>query len=444
LRRDLARIVGDEFALEGNTQNRRFAHDMSDRSGLRGRADAVVFPANTEQVAAVVAWSYSRGVPVIPRGGGTGYTGGSTPIHGGVIIALERLCAVHAFDPLLWRMHVGCAVTTARVQRLARENGLYFPVDPGAAEESQIGGNVATNAGGPHCFKYGTMRAWITGLTAVLPPGDIASFGGPVRKDVSGYDLIGLMSGSEGTLGVITDVWLRLIPRPVTSRPVCAVVPDAAACQQAIHLVLASGVVPAAIEYLDAATMKEVGAGFPGGHLPGSGFLVIAEVDSCSNDADALIEALGSDSLTPDPRDLWRWRDGVSHAMTARLGRKISEDVVVPLDRFAEAVDRTLELGFQHQVEACSWGHAGDGNLHSTFLFSPDRPDEARRAHAAAEAMLEVAVEMGGTISGEHGVGILKAGHLRNQWNAAAVQAHEAIKATLDPKNLMNPGKKRP
>jgi FAD/FMN-containing dehydrogenase len=276
-----------------------------------------------------------------------------------------------------------------------------------------------------------------------LPPGDVASFGGPVRKDVAGYDLIGLLTGSEGTLGVITDVWLRLIPRPLTSRSVCAIVHDAAACEEAIHLVLASGVVPAAIEYLDAATMKEVGAGFPGGLSPGRGFLVIAEVDSCDDDVNALTEALGAASFTPNPRELWRWRDGVSHVMTARLGRKVSEDVAVPLERFADAVDRTRELGVQHQVEACSWGHAGDGNLHSTFLFSPDRPSEASRAHAA-EAMLDVAVELGGTISGEHGVGVLKNGHLRKQWNRAAVQAHEAIKATLDPQNLMNPGKKRP
>jgi FAD/FMN-containing dehydrogenase len=443
LRTDLARIVGDDFALIGDAQSGRFGHDMSERSNLRGRADAVVLPRDEDEVAQVVAWSYRRGVPLIPRGGGTGYAGGATALDGGVVVALERLRSVHAFDPLLWRLRVGAGTTTATVQRLTRENGLYFPVDPGAAEQSQIGGNVATNAGGPHCFKYGTTRAWVTGLTAVLPPGEIASFGGPLRKDVAGYDMIGLLTGSEGTLGIVTDVWLRLIPRPERAVPVSAVFPNAREGVAAIEAVLASGVVPAALEYLDGETFKAAGSGFPGS-VSDPGFLVIADVDSGPEDAASLREALGPGSFSPDPESLWRWRDGVSHVITGIRGRKISEDVAVPIDRLAEAVDRTLDIGAQYGIPGCSWGHAGDGNLHSTFMFSPTQPDEARRAYAAGQAILEMAIELGGTISGEHGIGVLKNGFLRQQWNRAATNAHLAVKATFDPKNLLNPGKKLP
>ena len=189
---------------------------------MRGVAEAVVRPADAEQVAAVVAWCGENEVPIVPRGGGTGWAGGAVPRGSGVVMALERLNRVRRLDPLQWRMCAEAGVTTATVQRLARENGLYYPPDPGAAESSQIGGNVATNAGGPHCFKYGVTGAWVTGLEVVLAGGEIVRFGGPVRKDVAGYDLRSLMIGSEGTLGIITAVWLRLIPALPDPLPVAA------------------------------------------------------------------------------------------------------------------------------------------------------------------------------------------------------------------------------
>ncbi|MGH3266862.1 MAG: FAD-binding oxidoreductase, partial [Trebonia sp.] len=227
LERDLASIVGADSVHGGDVS--AYRADTTETMGLIGRADAVVLPGSAEQVAAVVAWCYERDVAVVPRGGGTGFAGGATPVSGGVVVGLERLTRVRAFDPLLWRIQVEAGVSTATVQRLARENGLVFPVDPGAGETSQIGGNVATNAGGPHCFKYGVTRAWLTGVEAVLAPGELVTLGGPVRKDVAGYDLVGLLCGSEGTLGVITAVWLKLMPAPPCALPVCAFLPDARA-----------------------------------------------------------------------------------------------------------------------------------------------------------------------------------------------------------------------
>lgn len=437
---DLRRLLGAEHVLDG-AGAREELHDMT---LVRGRADAVVRPGSAEEVAALVAWCCERGVAIVPRGGGTGFAGGATPLDGGVVVALDRLDRVRAFDPLLWRIDVEAGVRTATVQRLARENGLVFPVDPGAAEQSQIGGNVATNAGGPHCFKYGVMRTWVLGLEAVLAPGELVRLGGPVRKDVAGYDLVGLLCGSEGTLGIVTAAWLRLMPAPPVALPVCGVFPDAAAGAAAIERVLGSGVLPAAIEYLDGATLRLAGAGFPGGLPQGANFLVIAEADGSEAEALELAEALGEGALRPGPAELWRWRDGVSHAVSAQRGGKLSEDVAVPVDRLAEAVERTLEIGARHGLEACSWGHAGDGNLHSTFLLAPEDEDQRRRAGAAAQELMAMAIELGGTVSGEHGVGVLKNGFLSRQWAPAAVAAHRAVKAALDPRGVLNPGKKLP
>jgi glycolate oxidase subunit GlcD len=447
---DLARIVGAEHVLDPAAP---YLADASVASGVRGRADLVVRPGDAEQVAAVVRWCYARGVPIVPRGGGTGYAGGAVPLDGGVVLALERLRAIRSFDPLLWRMHVEAGVTTATVARLARENGLLYPPDPGAAESSHIGGNAATNAGGPHAFKYGVTGAWVTGVEAVVAAGELVALGGPVRKDVAGYDLRSLLIGSEGTLGVITALWLRLIPAPEAALPVAAAFPDARAGAEAIEAVLASGVVPAAIEYLDAGTVDAAAATFPAPLDGDRRFLLLVEADGTRAEAEAAARevrgALGGAVVhapaTPaDVRAFWEWRSAVSHAVTARRGGKLSEDVAVPVDRLADAIEETVAIGSRHGLEACSWGHAGDGNLHSTFLLTPGDSEQRARADAAAQELFAMAVRLGGTVSGEHGVGLLKNGQLRRQWSPAAVALHRSVKAALDPKGLLNPGKKLP
>jgi glycolate oxidase subunit GlcD len=418
--------------------------DATTSMGLRGRADAVVAPRGAEEVCAVVAWCYERGVAIVPRGGGTGFAGGAVPVDGGVVVSLERLDRVRSFDPLLWRMEAEAGVTTATVRRLARENGLWFPVDPGAAEQSQLGGNIATNAGGPHAFKHGVTGRWVTGLEAVVAPGELIRVGGPVRKDVAGYDLRALLIGSEGTLGIVTAAWLRFVPAPPVRLPVCAFYAGVEAGCEAVERLLASGVVPAVIEYLDAGTLAAAAGSFPGDVPPEPGFLVITESDVSESEAAMLEEALGVAAQRPDAAALWRWRDGVSIAVTAARGGKLSEDVAVPLDRLAEAIAGTVEIGARHRLEACSWGHAGDGNLHSTFLLAPGDADELRRAEAAVEELFALAISLGGTISGEHGVGWLKRGWLSRQWDDGAVRLHRAVKDALDPKGLFNPGKKAP
>jgi glycolate oxidase subunit GlcD len=448
---ELRALVGD--AGVGDADDRRWARDATESQGLEGKPDAVVLPASTEEVRTVLAWCCAHDVPVVPRGGGSGFAGGAVPVHGGVVVALDRMTRVRSFDPLLWRIHVEAGLRTSELRRIARESGLLFPPDPGAAEQSQIGGNIATNAGGPHAFKYGVTGRWVTGLEAVVPPGEVVEVGGPLRKDVAGYDLKSLLIGSEGTLGIVTAAWLRLIPAPEAALPVIASYPDVRMGCAAIERVLGSGIQAAALEYLDAGALAAAGAAAPF-DVPSGAFAVIAEADGTTAEtaavATALREALGEGSLTlhapvaaADVAALWRWRDGVAIAVTAQRGGKMSEDVVVPLERLGEAIDATLEIGARHGLEACSWGHAGDGNLHATFLVDAHAPAELERASAAAAELFATVARMGGSISGEHGLGWVKRGHLGHQWNDATLRLHRAVKQAIDPQGLMNPGKKQ-
>jgi glycolate oxidase subunit GlcD len=446
----VADVVAPESLVEPQG---RYLTDLMGR-GVVGTAEAIVFPATTEEVAAVMRWCYENDTPLTARGGGTGLAGGAIPVEGGILIGFERLNRVRQFDPLLWRMHVEAGVTTADVHRLARESGLRFPPDPGAAELSQIGGNIACNAGGPHAFKYGVTGHWVTGLEAVVPPGEIVTVGGPLRKDVAAYDLKSLLVGSEGTLGLITAAWLRLTPAPELELPVVALYRDADAGVSAIERILGSGVVPAAVEYLDGVTLEYSGAAYPFGIPDGGSFMVITEADGSRAEATRvageLREALAEDAVAvhaptepSDVSDLWRWRSGVAFAIIAQRGGAYSEDVAVPLDRLRDVARETLEIAGRHGVPGLTFGHAGDGNIHSTFLFSPDDPDEERRADDACHELFELALRLGGTVSGEHGIGWLKRGQLEHQLGPRGYDLHLRIKQAFDPKNLLNPGKKR-
>jgi len=281
----------------------------------------------------------------------------------------------------------------------------------------------------------------------------VVEVGGPLRKDVAGYDLKALLIGSGGTLGVITAAWLRLVPAPEAAAPVIGVYAGVAAGCAAIERVLGEGIQAAALEYLDGGALRAAGGSFPIPLPDGAGFAVIAEADGSAAEtaalAAALREALAPGALalhapaTPsEVAALWRWRDGVAHAVTAQRGGKMSEDVALPLDRLHEGIEATLAIGARHGLEACSWGHAGDGNLHATFMVDAGNPGELARATAAADDLFAAVARMGGTISGEHGLGWVKRGQLSKQWNAATLRLHRGVKAAIDPTNVMNPGKK--
>ena len=446
---ELASVVSAESLVEPQG---RFLADLMGR-GVVGSADAVVMPSTTAEVAAVMRWCYEHDVPLTARGGGTGLAGGAIPVAGGIVVGFERLNRVRRCDPRLWRMHVAAGVTTGDVQRLARETGLRVPPDPGAAELSQIGGNIACNAGGPHAFKYGVTGHWVTGIEAVVPPGEVVTIGGPLRKDVAAYDLKSLLVGSEGTLGLVTAAWLRLMPAPEVELPVVGLYRDADAGIGAIERVLASGTVPAAVEYLDGETLRVSGDAYPFGVPTDGGFMVITEADGAAAEARRaaaeLREALGDDAVAvhaPESPDdvsaLWRWRAGVAFAILAQRGGAFSEDVAVPLDRLRDVARETLAIGERHDVPALSFGHAGDGNIHATFLFAPDGEGEEQRADDACRDLFDLALSLGGSVTGEHGIGWLKRGQLERQLGPTGYELHTRIKNAFDPKGLLNPGKK--
>jgi FAD/FMN-containing dehydrogenase len=398
-------------------------------------------------------------------------------VHGGVVCSLERLRRVRELEPGLWRMFPEAGVSTYDVQRLARENGLMFAPDPGAAEQSQIGGNVATNAGGPHALKYGVTGAYVAGLEAVLAPGELVNVGGWAAKDVAGYDIKSLLVGSEGTLGVITAVRLRLLPAPAVAIPLVVFMATRADGCAAMCSVLAAGLRPSVLDFMDGETLRILAAAYRGVGVdkgmacasvaradpagrgasadevvvpPDAGFALICELDGSREDVQAqrkeLLELLGDGALAvhepADPRALWRWRDGANPAVTAARGAKVSEDVVFPLERLQEGLERFERIAGAHALRSCAWGHGGEGNVHATVLVDPSSEPDLDAAEAVGDELFALVVELGGSIAGEHGVGWLKRGRLESQWDPRALELHEQIKRAFDPQGLLNPGKK--
>jgi glycolate oxidase subunit GlcD len=446
---ELGGLVGSEHVLDGEAAA-GYDSDATNRPGVAARAQAVVRPGSAGEVAAVLAWCYEHDVAIVPRGGGTGLTGGAVAMDGGIVLSLERLRAIRELSPELWRMYVEAGVSTRDVQRLARENGLMFAPDPGAADQSQIGGNVATNAGGPHALKYGVTGRWVAGLEVALAPGELVELGGWARKDVAGYDLTSLLIGSEGTLGVITAVRLRLLPaREATAVLVVFLSSRERGCEAMLE-VIGAGLEPSALEFIDGVTLQILAGGYPGEVPPDAGFALIVELDGSHADVQASLSAArgllapGAVAIEepPDVAALWRWRDGANGVVAGARGGKVSEDVVFPVERLGEGLALFEEIADRHGVRSCAWGHGGDGNVHATVLVDPASDSELRAAAAVGEELFELVVELGGSIAGEHGIGWSKSGRLQLQWPAAAVELHEQLKRAFDPKNLLNPGKK--
>jgi glycolate oxidase subunit GlcD len=449
----LARIVG-----EGNVRvpaPSEHLRDATQSRAVRGSALASVSPGDHEQVAAVVRWCATQGLAVVPRGGGTGYSAGAVPAGDAIVIATDRLTGAAQVSPEAWRGTFPAGMTTAEVHRRCRESGLFFAPNPGSAESCYIGGNVATNAGGPRSFRYGTTRAWVTGLEVVLGDGRVVRVGGSARKNVETLDFVGLLCGSEGTLGVITEVTLRLQPAPEAELPVLAVYADREAGLEALRFAMASGVVPAALEFLDAGALHAARATLPGGLPRGAAFAVLTETLGTENvaqsEAATLRKALAPAALSVlsprsrrDVQALWRWRSGVSLAVTAAVGGKLSEDITVPTERLGEALAAIDRIRVDAGVDVTSWGHAGDGNIHATVIADHTDPEALEVAEAVAGRLLALPAALNGALSGEHGIGRLKLAAAANQLNPDVLALQRAVKAAFDPFEIMNPGVKIP
>ncbi len=451
-RRDLARIVGDG-AVQVPVADRSLLRDMTETRGLAGDALGAVFPGSTDEVAAVVRWCAGTRVPFVPRGGGTGYAGGAMPDAGSLVIALARMTRVREAVPQAWRMTVEAGLSTRGLQQAAAGEGLWFAPNPGAAEQSQLGGNIATNAGGPRSFRHGTVRSFVTGVELVLSSGEVLVAGGAARKNVETLDLTGLACGAEGTLGVITAAWLRLLPRPEVILPLVALYPDRRAGVAALEAAMACGCVPTALEFVDERAFAAAAATYPRDAARGS-FAVITESAGpaaiARAERDILVEALTPGATVVDAPDspgeqraLESWRDGVSPAVVAVRGGKVSEDFAVPFDRLGEALDMIERIGRENGAEVACWGHAGDGNVHASVLV--DRGDAAalRWAETVADAFHAVPRALGGSLSAEHGIGLVKL-EAAAALPPALLRAQRAVVDALDPAHLANPGRKIP
>lgn len=422
-----------------------------DASGLGAfLPDAVVFASSREDVQEVFRIASRHHVPVTPCGARTGKSGGSLPVRGGIALSLERMDRILDFRPADLTMVVEPGVITGAIMARAEEAGLFYPPDPNSWPHCTIGGNVAENAGGPRALKYGVTRDYVLGLEAVLPSGELVRTGTQTIKGVAGYDLTGLLVGSEGTLAVITQIVLQLIPRPREVATALCIFPDAVSAGRAVAEIFVAGILPRTLELLDDCALRAVGEGAP---FPAdAGAALIAETDG--DDADAVfasLERLGGICMEAGALDvlvaqgehqreaIWGHRRILSESLRKLHPRKISEDVVVPRSKIPEAIARFKAIGAEAGLTVATYGHAGDGNLHANVLY--DDEDEVPRVEACVEALVRATLDLGGTITGEHGVGLAKAEFLPWEQGAETIALQKHLKRVFDPLGILNPGK---
>ena len=421
----------------------------------RGRAaDLIVLPQNTGEVAAVVRACVEHRIPMVPRGAGTGYTGGAVPTSGGVVISLERMNRILEIDEANLIAIVEPNVITGDLQDAVEKVGLFYPPDPASLRQSVIGGNVAECAGGPRAFKYGTTKRYVLALEAVLPTGEVIHTGSKAVKNVVGYDLTQLLVGSEGTLAIITKITLRLVPKPPSRATLSASFKTVRHAVDAVSALIARRAVPAAIELVDEDSLRAVES-YVGRPVvpPGAGALLIVECDGTAAGVEEEIENVGeacrataalgvTRAANDDERDaLWHVRRQLSLALRATGLLKINHDVVVPRGRVPELFDVIAELKQRHALRIASFGHAGDGNIHVNLMVNKDDPQERARAAQAERELFERVVSLEGSISGEHGIGFAKARYLPIELSADEIALMKRLKTAFDPNGILNPGK---
>jgi glycolate oxidase len=422
----------------------------------RGRpADFVVLPADTAEVAAIVRVCAERRIPMVPRGAGTGYTGGAVPADGGVVISLERMHRILEIDASNLVAVVQPYVITGDLQDAVESVGLFYPPDPASLRRSTIGGNVAECAGGPQAFKYGTTKRYVLGLEAVLPTGEVVRTGGKAVKNVVGYDLTQLLVGSEGTLAIITAIILRLIPKPPAHATLRATFPSVAAAAAAVNNIVRLRVVPAALELIDGDSLEAVARNLSDRSLApeGTAALLLIEVDgieeAITEEArlveQACLEAGATEVLRArgeqEREDLWRVRRELSLSLRMIASLKFNHDVVVPKGRIPELFTLIGRIKSDYRLRVPCFGHAGDGNIHVNFMVDADDEEEIARAHAAEEVLFAGVVALEGSISGEHGIGFSKARFLPLELSGEEIALMKRVKMAFDPHGILNPGK---
>jgi glycolate oxidase len=449
----LRAIVGKDDLLTSREALLCYAYDATCLTAL---PEAVVLVSSSQEVSRVLALANGERIPVVPRGAGTGLSGGSVPAQGGIVVDLQRMNRIIEIDAENLCVIVEPGVITAELQDAVERSGLFFPPDPSSLKSSTVGGNVAENAGGARGVKYGVTRDYVLGLEVVLPDGRILTTGGKRIKDVTGYDLTRLFVGSEGTLGVITRIIFRLLPLPAYKRSLLAVYPRMEDASVTVTKIIGAGIVPTTMEIMDNTTIRCVEAYLGIGLPVEADAILLIDVDGEQETVDKqvpvianLAEGQGASEVkvartAKESDSLWTARRAVSPALGRRRPSKVGEDISVPRSAIPAMIRRIQAIAKKHDLEIAIFGHAGDGNLHPNILC--DRRDEAEmhRVHAAAGDIFAAALELGGTLSGEHGIGLSKQEYLVAGMGEVGVSVMHALKAALDPNGILNPGKMFP
>ncbi|MFZ5946188.1 MAG: FAD-binding oxidoreductase [Bacillota bacterium] len=451
----IQKIVGEENVLDSNLDLFSYSYDSSFVPLLPpNKPHLVVRPLTTEEVSEVMKIAHEHNIIVTPRGAASGRTGGSIPLNGGISLALDRMTKIIELDERNMMITVEPGIRTIDLYNYCAAKGLFYPPDPASWKFSTIGGNVAENAGGMRAVKYGVTSNYVMGLEVVLADGKILNTGGKAIKNVTGYDLTSLFTGSEGTLGIITKIVLRLIPMPKVRNTMQLMFKSLDDACSTIHNMLQSGVVPASAELMDKMSIQAVARHNKLDISPVIEACLVIEVDG-EDEADlgkqsqqiakiAETQGLVEIRIASSPEEaeaIWGIRRGLSSAVAAMAPNRLGEDISVPRDAFPEVVRNIGTIAEKYNLTIAVYGHAGDGNIHPSILCDLANPEEAERVHKAVDEIFAAALAAGGTLSGEHGIGITKRDYIKDALGEVGVSALKAVKQAFDPKGILNPGK---
>jgi glycolate oxidase len=452
--RELQTAIGAEKVLSSPIDLIAYSFDGTFEQHL---PDAVVLPETDEEVSAVVRIASHHNVPIVPRGMSSGLAGGSIPTQGGIVMSLTRMSRILEIDEENMTATVQAGVVTADLQAAVEKLGLFYPPDPSSIKQSTIGGNVACNAGGPRCLKYGVTGDYVLGLVVVLADGRIIRTGGKAIKDVTGFNVKQLFVGSEGALGIITQAILRLISKPPYARTALVHFPTLEDASRSVHAVLTRGLVPATLELLDETAIEcieeAMRLGLP---LDVEALLLIesdgADKESVNREIDAIADIClqtGASQVETarseeERAELWRARRSVSPSLARKAPNKLGEDITVPRSAIPEAARRLKAISAAYGLPIVIFGHAGDGNLHPNILFDRRNPDQREKVEQIVGEIFQLALDLGGTLSGEHGIGTFKLSYVQQALGPVSIDIQRRIKQAMDPQNILNPGKVLP
>lgn len=446
----LQEIVGKENVATEKQDRICYSYDATQMEFL---PDTVVFPGTTDEISRVLTLANREAVPVFPRGAGSGFSGGSLPKGGGIVLVTTRMNRILRIDTDNLIAVVEPGVITGDLQDAVEKLGLFYPPDPASLRFSTLGGNVAECAGGPRAVKYGVTKDFVLGLEVVLPTGAVITTGGETYKGVVGYDLTKLLCGSEGTLGVITRITLRLLPLPETRTTMLAIFDSIDGAAGAVAAIIRGRIIPTTLEFLDHSALKCVEGEFSLGIPAAARAVLLIELDGEKELVERqagrigeLIRPLGliefkAAADAAEAEELWKARRLVSPALRKVNPDKINEDIVVPRNRVPDIIRRIDGIREKYGIPIINFGHAGDGNIHVNIMIDRSRPGESEKAEQAVEEIFTATLELGGTMSGEHGIGLSKAPYIPLELTGDQIIAMKAIKTALDPNNILNPGK---